>query len=171
MDLNVAIAYGSLPGHSTTVSDAIKAYVQSFLNSGVPTYIEFPKHLCPPEWSHLRRPVCRLVRALYGHPEAGGHWERHLAKIVVQLGGVVVPNHPSCFWFGDLRLFLIIYVDDLLLAGPTSSHAPFWEKLGKQVNLDPFENLDRYLGRHHSFEPCSRLDVNLLEHFTSPIEA
>ena len=60
-----------------------------------PTYIEFPKHLVPKRWRHLRRLVCRLLKALYGHPEAGGHWERHLKSINIKMGGVKVPLHPS----------------------------------------------------------------------------
>ena len=35
----------------------------------------------------MKRPVIRMNKALYGHPEAGGHWERHLAKIATQMGG------------------------------------------------------------------------------------
>ena len=63
--------YGMLHGKATTVSDAIKAYVQSYLNSPVPTYIELARHLWPEKWKklNLRRPCCRLIRALCGHPE------------------------------------------------------------------------------------------------------
>ena len=33
-----------------------------------------------PEWfkKGYKNPVCLLVRALYGHPESGAHWERHV---------------------------------------------------------------------------------------------
>ena len=75
--LNVAIAYGMISGHKCTTVDAIKAYVQSDLNSKFATYIEIPKYLCPPHWRSMNRPVVKLIKALYGHPEAGGHWERH----------------------------------------------------------------------------------------------
>jgi len=170
VDMNLAIAYGLIHGHCITISDAIKAYVQSFLKDKPLTYLEIPKYLCPPEWAHLRRPVCRLIKALYGHPEAGGLWERHLTKIVIQIGGVAIPNHPSCFWFSDLKLLLIIYVDDLLLSGPSEHHAAFWAKLGGLVTLGPPEPMDRYLGRHHTFEECSRGDLSLHEHFLSPVQ-
>jgi len=170
VDFNLAIAYGMIAGNRCTISDAIKAYVQSLLAVKTPTYIEIPKHLCPKEWAHMRRPVCRLIRALYGHPEAGGHWEKHLALIVESIGGTVVQNHPSCFWFAELKLLLIIYVDDLLLSGPAEAHVPFWERLGKLVNLDPHEDLDRYLGRHHQFEFCDSSEYDLKEFFQSPIQ-
>ena len=149
----------------------MKAYVQSYLNSPVPTYIEIPKHLWPKKWQHrgLQRPCCLLIRALYGHPEAGGHWEQHLAKVVVALGGHPVPNHPSCFWFPLTKLLLIIYVDDLLLSGPAEAHEEFWTSLAKDVNLDPPEPLERYLGRHHHVKECTPLKYNLMERFESPV--
>ena len=65
--VNVSIGYGCLQGHNVTVADAIKAYVQSDLKSIHPTFIEIPKHLCPKEWLSMHKPVCRLVKALYGH--------------------------------------------------------------------------------------------------------
>ena len=64
--------------------------------------------------------MCVLNRALYGHPEAGGHWEEHLTQALKDLGGVPVPNHPSSFWFEKDRLMLTVYVDDLLLSGPAA---------------------------------------------------
>ena len=76
---NTTIAWGSLPGHSTQVSDAIRAYIQSYLNSQHETWVLIPPELRPKHWK-ARRPMCRLVKALYGHPESGGHWEAHLAS-------------------------------------------------------------------------------------------
>ena len=80
-------------------------------------------------------------------------------------------DHPSCFWDATKRLLLIVYVDDLLLAGKAELHAPFWELLSKQIKMEPPEELDRYLGRHHLFEEIDALPYDLIEHFTSPIEA
>ena len=119
----------------------------------------------------MTAPVCRLIKALYGHPEAGGHWERHLAAIVVQLGGELIRDHPSCFWFADQRLMLTIYVDDLLLSGPEELHDAFWGRLGEHVTIEKPENLERFLGRQHTRLECERLDINLFNYFASPLEA
>ena len=119
----------------------------------------------------MKRPCFRLKKALYGHPEAGGHWERHLEDIVLKLGGEAVPSHPSCFFFSRVRLLLVVYVDDLLLSGPDQEHEGFWEALRAEVDTEAPEDLDRYLGRHHLFETCRRLPHNLVEAFKSPIEA
>ena len=168
VSLNIAISYGCLPEHTISVADAIKAYVQSTLKSDVPRYLELPGHLVPDAWRGINRPCCRLIRALYGHPEAGAHWERHLTAIIKGMGGAPVENHPSVFWFESRRLLLIVYVDDILLSGPAEHHSGFWKELRESVNTEDPEPLDRYLGRHHSFEKCGRLEYDLCEWFKSP---
>ena len=82
-----------------------------------------------------------------------------------------MPSHPSCFFFKELQLLLVVYVDDLLLSGPAQEHEGFWDALRAQVDTEPPEELDRYLGRHHKIEDCSRLPHNLLEVFKSPVAA
>ena len=148
---NSNIAYGCIPGNKSTVADAVRAYVQSLLKSKHKTWVQIPKELWPKKWhgKNYRRPMCLLKMALYGHPESGGHWERHLTEAVVSLGGAPVTSHPSSFWFAESKLLLTIYVDDLLLSGPEANHADLWDKLGKKINIDPPEALDRFLGRHH----------------------
>ena len=111
-----------------------------------------------------------MDKALYGHPEAGAHWEVHLTKIVKKLGGVVVKSHPSCFWFPEWKLLLTIYVDDLLLAGPAHLHKQFWETLVKDVSIEDPEDLDLFLGRRHKITEFKRLKYDLVEYFKSPFE-
>ena len=40
--LNACLAYGSLPGNSSSAADAVKAYVQALLSSKYKTWIELP---------------------------------------------------------------------------------------------------------------------------------
>ena len=168
---NVSVAWGMLDGHKTTVADVVRAYVQSLLKTKDPTFVEFPRRLCPKRGRGMRRPCSRLSKSLYGHPEAGGHWERHLEVIVVRMGGQKVPTHPSCFFFPLLKLLLTIYVDDLLLSGPEENHYPFWRTLEKSVKIEPEEDLHRYLGRHRIFEAKDRLPYNLMAAFKSKTDA
>ena len=94
--------------------------------------------------------MCLLQKALYGHPESGGHWERHLTEAVVAAGGKPVQGQPSSFWFSELKMLLTVYVDDLLLSGPEANHAVIWDLLrnGKHpINLEDPEPLSRFLGR------------------------
>ena len=146
--LNATLAYGSIPGNGLSAADAVKAYVQAFLKSKHPTWIQ----LRPSWWREkFAKPVVLLVKALYGHPEAGGHWERHLKGIIKRLGGEEIPEFPGNFFFPDTRLMLSTYVDDLTLAGPKESHAPFWKALCGMVDVEPPEPIHRILGRDHLF--------------------
>ena len=56
------------PGWEVTCSDADSAYLQAFLNSKFPTYVEIPREYWLKEWvGKYERPMCPLVLALYGH--------------------------------------------------------------------------------------------------------
>ena len=109
--------------------------------------------------------MCLLVRALYGHPEAGGHWERHLTNALKALGGSPVQGHPSCYWFVKEKLLLTVYVDDLLLSGPACNHDAMWQKIAKTVEIEPPEPLNRFLGRYHEINPCKAPDYNIIKYF------
>ena len=71
---------GSLPGYDRQQADAKRAYVQAEF-TGAPTYVELPEEGWPDDWKEawkkkgFKRPVVRLKRALYGHPDAGTMWE------------------------------------------------------------------------------------------------
>ena len=169
---NSNIAYGLIPGNKTTQADAIRAYIQSTLRSKHKTWVRIPKQLWPKEWAgRYVAPMCVLNRALYGHPEAGGHWEEHLTQALKALGGVPVPNHPSSFWFEKDRLMLIVYVDDLLLSGPAAKHEAFWAKLAKDIDIEPPEPLDRFLGRHHklSADGCACV-LNMVDYVHQTVD-
>jgi len=147
---NSNLAYGCMPGHKTTQADAIRAYIQALLNTACATWVAIPFDLWPEAWKgKFKKPMCKLIRALYGHPESGAHWEVHLTQCIVGLGGVAVEGHPSSFWFAASRLLLTVYVDDLLLSGPEALHEEFWGQLGKQIDIDPPAPLSRFLGRAH----------------------
>ena len=71
-------------------------------------------------------------------------------KAIQGCGGIAIDNHPSSYWIEKDKLFLTVYVDDLLPSGPESAHDPFWTMLQAQgINIDPLEELDRFLGRSH----------------------
>ena len=148
--LNACLACGSLPGNQSSAADAIKAYVQALLKSKYQTWIELPPELRP-AWRRecFARPVVLLLRALYGHPEAGGLWEKHLKEVLKGMGGKELPEYPGNFWFPETRLLLSTYVDDLTLSGPQEEHQPFWETLCKVVDVEPPGPVYRILGRNH----------------------
>lgn len=45
------------------------------------------------------QPVIPLMRALYGHPDAGTIWEQHCDAVIVKRNGVeLVGIGPSCYY-------------------------------------------------------------------------
>ena len=97
--------------------------------------------------------MCLLAKALYGHPESGGHWENHFTEAIKKIGGLPIPDHPSSFWFATLQLLLTVYVDDLLLSGPVGNHDKIWNALKEYpIQLGEPEDVNRFLGRNHDVQ-------------------
>ena len=119
--------HGLLPGHKQEIADVTSAYLQAFL-MGRRTWVEIPRHRWPPEWFDANgvplywRPVCPLVMALYGHPEAGGYWEQHCETNVIAAGFRRASEEwLGCYWHDELGCFLVVYVDDMKMTGPAKS--------------------------------------------------
>ena len=153
--VNLNLLYGALSSHKTTQSDVVKAYVQSWLDTQHPTYVELPAELVPKEFAHLRRPCVRLFKSLYGHPESGGHWHRRFSQVAAELGGKESSTFPSSFWFERDKLLLTLYVDDMMLSGPSAAHSPFWDKVKRKLNIEEPADVSRVLGRDHKVQRSS----------------
>ena len=100
------------------------------------------------EGQWYRRPTVRLIKALYGHPESGAHWERHFENILEdpknKINAIPVEVHPSTYWNPTDKRSLTVYVDDLLMAGPKEAHRAFWEKLTPLVDIEEVIPLLRF---------------------------
>ena len=79
----MADAYGMLPGHIIQMSDGESAYTQARLG-GPRTWVRIPKERWPEHWHNIEDPVVPLKLALYGHPDAGGFWEKHCEEAVLR---------------------------------------------------------------------------------------
>ena len=146
--------YGSLPGHVIQQSDAEQAYTQSKLG-GDPTWVRLPKEQWPESWKGMQDPVCPLKLALYGHPDAGGYWERHCeAHLVEKVGFVPIPEWRSCFWHPKWKMFLVVYVDDFKLAGPERYMSECWRSIRSGIKTDDPTPVGKYLGCDHKASTC-----------------
>ena len=101
--VRATLVVGALRGWRQMMRDAAQAYVQaSIVGTGRPaTWVQLPRSMWPPEWfTKDRKPVYAdtvvpLLKALYGHPESGALWEKHLASILVTLGWKKCDSHPG----------------------------------------------------------------------------
>eukprot|EP00971_Amphidinium_carterae_P139238 2759140-Amphidinium_carterae.1 len=153
---------GRSQGFSVKMRDVSQAYLQSLIDTPgrTPTYVILPREFWPEKWfdkdgaPRFKCPVCRLKRALYGHPEAGKVWEDHLSEILKSTGWYQCPGVASTwlrkFPGHDVKASLVVYVDDLLLATPPEVEARVWAELEKKLDFkDPPEDVSRYLGAVH----------------------
>ncbi len=156
-------AVGCLSGYSKTQSDATGAYTQAYLQ-GTPTWVRLPAERWPSSWQgRYKDPVVPLVLALYGHPDAGGHWERHCEKHVLSLGFQRVQSWDSVFWHPGHKAMLLVYVDDFKLAAPTRVHSKLWSQLRSRIEMEAPRGIDRFLGcMRRAFEVPARSVSTLL---------
>ena len=136
-------------------SDAEQAYLQADFfeaggDAGIETWVKIPKEFWPKHWhGKYRDPVVPLLKALYGHPDAGGLWERKCTRAVKRAGFEEVDNWPSLFYNKSRNVLLFIYVDDFKMAGPKSQLAAAWADLRRDLVLEDPHPVDRCLGCLH----------------------
>ena len=84
----------------------------------------------------IRDPVVPMQKSLYGHPDAGGYWERHCEAHLRKCGFVPVPNWPSMFWNEGLKCLLMVYVDDFKMSGRPGGKKTAWGLIRKAIETD-----------------------------------
>ena len=136
-----------MEGNETQQCDAQQAYVQS--ERGTETWISPPKILRPESWAQYYEPVFTLKLALYGHPDAGGYWERHCEEHLTSIGVVPVPDWRSTYWHPELKFLLMVNVDDFKMAGPSANFAKGWSMIRQKIKTDEPHAVTKCLGCEH----------------------
>ena len=144
-------AFGLRPGRVVQVADGVRAYIQALL-MGIETWVRIPRDQLPPEYQHMIDPVFRLVRALYGHPHAGTSWEAWCADSLASKGFQQVIGWPNVFTHPQLQVIASVYVDDFKVSGLKKDVAEAWRLIGEVIEMEPPEELSKYLGCHHRRE-------------------
>ena len=145
-----------LPGNGVDGRDVEQAYLQADMK-GAKTYIQLPKEMWTPEMHQMKCPVVLLEKALYGHKNSGAYWQDFYDKQCKNAG--LLPfseNWPCVYWNSGLELMLIVYVDDMKMAGPKKNMAKAWEDLGKGIHLvkpaGDTDGVHNFLGCEHKKE-------------------
>ena len=85
----------------------------------------------------MRNPVVKLEKALYGHKHSGVFWQRFCTEQVTAAGFEPLGESWPCAYFHPTtKMLLIVYVDDMKLAGPAEHMAETWKPLGKNIKLE-----------------------------------
>ena len=151
--VNLTLFVGMIAGFVVQTADACQAFLQAPLSSTIPTWVVLPRELWLPSWEgRFKRPAVRLLRALYGHPEAPAEWHSFFEKIMLTcLAAQLVDGFPSVYWIASLAVLVTVYVDDILAAGAPDKLATFWQRLREHVDVEDVLPVDRFLGRYHWF--------------------
>ena len=92
-------AYGLFPGNALQKADGEQAYIQAPLGGirgEMKTWARLPRDMWPDSFKGLRDPVVPVHKAIYGHPQSGGHWEEGgMAQRPRMAFRVLVPQAPS----------------------------------------------------------------------------
>ena len=154
-------AYGCQPGFTIEQNDGVQAYTQALMK-GTDTWVELPPDRWPKAWvGKYKRPVVKLRIALYGHPDSGGLWEIHCESQLLAVGFVMPDPEgwPSVFYHPDLKLLMVVYVDDFKMSGPKESMKKGWELVASRIDMDTPGMVSRYLGCDHQLDYNVKLKV------------
>ncbi|XP_070677804.1 uncharacterized protein [Malus domestica] len=125
LDVNNAFLHGSLS------EDVYMVQPPGFGESTVPTH------------------VCKLRKALYGLKQAPRSWYKELSTFLLNQGFVNAISDTSLFIFRQDNdvIFLLVYVDDLVLTGNnTSLLSMFIQALANRFSVKDLGNLHYFLG-------------------------
>lgn len=96
------------------------------------------------------KPCVRLRKPFYGHPDAGICWERHCDARLRSHGFVPIFDWPSCYFHEELKFFLMVYVDDFKMSGPTKNLPKGWENVRKAgLDIEDPTKFGLFLGCAH----------------------
>ena len=130
-------ACGLCEGHAIEQADAKRAYTKAYLTNpnGISTLVMLPEDQWPKHWiGEDRKPMCRFVKALYGRPESGVHWEQHCGRHVMTQGFKTVSERQLCFFYDRLQFCLVIYLGGFKFSGPSENLIDGWEFLRHGIN-------------------------------------
>jgi hypothetical protein len=65
------------------------------------------------------------------------------------MGFVEVEAWRSCFFHTELKVFLVVYVDDFKAAGPTAAVHKVWDMIRQGIRIGKTEPAGLYLGCKH----------------------
>ena len=126
--------------------------------------MDVPAHQWKPEFGN-KKVVVKLVKALYGHPQAGAFWEQRANEALKEAGFLKIgecSEWNSVFYHPDHKTMLMVYVDDFKMSGPPEGVKASWDAIKAQqewnnetgeweqaVVLGDVEDVNHFLGCDH----------------------
>jgi len=123
--------------------------------------------------------VCKLRKAIYGLKQAPRAWYTRLSNFFLYLSFIVSLMDTSLFIFstGNMKLFLLIYVDDIIVTG-THSHLliALISRLQQEFPVKDLGHLSYFLGiqvtrTNAGLHLCQAKYITDLLHHTHMVDA
>lgn len=118
------------------------AFLNGILKS--PVYIYYPKGMLP-----YPGKILKLKKSVYGLKESSRCWNNEINSFLLEIGFVRSEN-DFCLYFkvsNNERIYLLLYVDDIILAGPSlSSLNEIISKLMNRFEMKNKGQLNHFLG-------------------------
>ena len=133
-------------GWHVTLADVSTAFLHASMDGEVLV-------LPPVEYYPSGDVVWKLKRALYGLKNAPKLWQQHLASTLESKGFQRMKSDPNLYFHAKRKIYLLCYVDDLMLFGERKSVADLVADLQKELLLRVTGELSEgqeatFLGRH-----------------------
>ncbi|CAM8877731.1 unnamed protein product [Rhodiola kirilowii] len=129
--------------------DVKHAFLHGYLDT--PVYMEQPPGFVDPIYPHH---VCRLQKAIYGLKQAPRAWFLRFSTFLIQLGFRCSSVDPSLFVFskGTTLLYLLVYVDDIILTGNDPNLLQtFILRIDREFSIKDLGRLGYFLGLEVSY--------------------
>lgn len=126
--------------------DVVTAFLYGELHEEV--YIAVPEAYQSPQLLKMKKPVCRLNKAIYGLKQAGRCWNEKIKKFLLENGFQQSKSDQCLFYKGDKdsTCYIPVYVDDCLLIGNQEAIAEMKKIFCSTFKMNDLGQLSALLG-------------------------
>lgn len=93
--------------------------------------------------------MCRLLRALYSHPDSGSLWERYSDAQLRKIGFKDISPRWSVCFHDQLSVLLDVYVGDFKMARPAAAMPKPWDMIRSAIKAEALERYGLFLACMH----------------------
>ena len=159
--LRYLLAKAVLLGLDVHLADVDTAYLIPSLPEDERVYMRLPE--LPPEMD-IGAPeasVAELLKCLYGLKQSGRYWNLHLKNTLGLIGFNPTPVDPCLYKHSKLSAYILIYVDDIIIAAPPGEMETIKAALAKRYTLKDLGRISWYLGMRFQYDlPAGKLSVS-----------
>lgn len=146
--VRLMLALATIHNWSINQMDVTNAFLHGDLDEEI--YMSLPQGYTPRQGECLpKKPVCRLIKSLYGLKQASRQWFHKFSSVLLQHGFLQSLFDPTLFVRLDSEGFLalLVYVDDIMLiSNKDSAVLSIKQLLAKEFKIKDLGQLRYFLG-------------------------